>query len=161
MTVKTAGKPPHKAANFINNKEKCMEDTIINGVSLNDLKAKKQAIRKDAVVFVSDAIDKVKVLVGKLAEATTQGEVDELSKSAYGTLDNANVVAGIADIPYLLPYYEEYGGYDSSEILSDVIVESDNELLAFKYSENTYIAKLASLLYSMESESKNWHSSTC
>jgi hypothetical protein len=72
-----------------------MDDIILAGVSINDLKDKKAAIQKEAVAFVSDSIEKVKVLVGTLVEATTQREVEAIAKEAYETLNNANVVAVI------------------------------------------------------------------
>lgn len=138
-----------------------MNDVYVNGVSLDDLKEKKAAIKKDAVVFVSDSIEKVTELVGKLVEATTQSEADIIASAAYELLNNANVVAGLADIAYLLPYYEEYGSYESGDVLSSIIEESDNPLLEHSYRDTTSLANLCSLLERMEGESKSWHSSTC
>lgn len=138
------------------------KDIILAGVSINDLKAKKEAIRQEASKFISDAIEQVTVLVKQIVNTTVPKEIHALAEEAYGILENADVVAGVSGVSFLLPYYEEYGGYGSDEILSAIIEETDNDAVQDVSDERgTGLYKLYNLLGGMEAQSRDWHSSRC
>lgn len=139
-------------------KGKIMEqkDIIINGVSINELKKQREAIRQGAAQVISDNIDLAKTLTQQLVEAKDMTEIDNLAQQAYDALETASVVSGVSGISFYLPFYEEYRDEDE-DILSSVLDENDNELL----SDSQKVQKLSSMFYTMERQSRDWHSSRC
>ena len=134
-------------------------DIIINGVSINELKKQRDSIRQGAAKIISENIDIAKELTKKLVESTDKVEIKSWAKEAYEALDNANVVAGVSGVSFLLPFYEEYGSYESEEIFSSLLEESDNEVLKEVWDDS--VNQLYNLFYNMETQSRDWHSSRC
>lgn len=135
------------------------EDIIINGVSVNELKKQREAIRQGASTIISQNIERAKELTQTLVQSKDKEEIKKLAKEAHEALDNANVVAGVSGVGFFLPFYEEYGSYEGDEIFSNMLEENDNELLAEVWDES--ISQLYTLFYNMESQSRDWHSSRC
>jgi hypothetical protein len=137
-----------------------MEDIIINGVSINDLKAKKAAIQQGASQVISDSIDKGTALVQQLLDNEEGIDQDAVATEALHHLQVAELVSGISGVTYLLPYTEEYGGYDSCDVYSCQLDEADH--IEFSWGDReSPLYKLYLMLENMEVESRNWHSSTC
>lgn len=132
------------------------KDIIINGVSINELKKQRQAIQEGAAQVISDNIDLAKTLTQQLVESKDMTEIDNLATQAYEALETASVVSGVSGVDFYLPFYEEYRDEDE-DILSSVLDENDNELL----SDSEKVQKLSSMFYSMERQSRDWHSSRC
>lgn len=135
------------------------EDIIINGVSVNELKRQRAAIKEGASEIIAQNIDLAQELTQQLVTSDDKEQIKNLAKQAYEALDTANVVAGVSGVTFCLPYYEEYGGYSRSEILSRVLEDNDNELINEVWDEG--VNKLYDLFYDMESQSRDWYSSTC
>lgn len=143
-----------------------MEDIVINGVSINGLKAQKAAIQQGAAKIISDSIDAGSAIVEKLLKAESKGEADTLAAEALHHFEVAEVVAGVSGVTFEIPYYEEYGRYDYNECLSSRIAQEDddvepNKFLDFSYGDGSKLQKLCSLLNNMESDSRGWNSSVC
>jgi hypothetical protein len=137
-----------------------MEDIIINGVSINELKAKKAAIQQGASQVIADSIAKGTELVQKLLDTEEGIDQEAVAKEALEHLEVAEVVSGISGVTFMLPYYEEYGQYDSNEIYSMQLDEAEH--IKFSWEDrNSALYKLYSTLESMESDARAWHSSTC
>ena len=137
------------------------KDIIINGVSVNELKKQRNAIRQGASVIISQNIEIAKSLTKKLVESENKEEIKRLAKEAYEALDTANVVSGVSGVSFLIPFYEEYGNYDEDEIFSRVLEkeENDNELISEVWDDA--IGDLYELFSEMENQSRDWHSSRC
>lgn len=138
-----------------------MEDIIINGVSINDLKAKKAAIQQGASQIISDSINKAGALVQALVE-TDDGSIDQnaVAAEAVEHLQVAELVSGISGVTYMLPYTEEYGGYDRSDVYSCQLDEAEHIQFSWR-DKGSPLYQLYSLLEDMESTACAWHSSTC
>lgn len=136
-----------------------MEDIIINGVSINDLKEKRKQIQPGSAELISNNIDKVKQLVSQIIEAESWEQVEELSKQAYELLDTAKIVSDISGVAFDLPYYEEYGRYDYNETLSGMLEDGDNENVDVY--DGGYLGELFDLLGGMEIQCRDWYSSRC
>jgi single-stranded DNA-specific DHH superfamily exonuclease len=144
-----------------------MEDIILNGVSINELKAVKQKIQKDANAFVSDNIEAAQALVREIVKAFEESDDNvnfdyhAMAHKAVEKLENARLVAGVADVQYVLPYSEEYGGYDSGEIISNRVEDMLSELDISYNSDFDPLSRLYAIAESMESDSRAWNSSSC
>lgn len=135
------------------------KDIIINGVSINELKKQRNAIRQGAAKLIAENIELATKLTQKLVESKDKEEIKVLAKEAYEALDNANVISGVSGIDFCIPFYEEDGNYESEDILSTVLEDSDNEVLNEMWQNG--VSALSSLFYSMERQSRDWHSSRC
>lgn len=135
------------------------EDIIINGVSVNELKRQRSAIRQGASTIISQNIELAKTLTQSLIASEDKEEIKKLAKEAYEALDTANVVSGVSGVDFFLPFYEEYGNYDGSEIFSNMLEDSDNELISEVWDQA--VGDLYELFSDMESQSRDWHSSRC
>jgi len=135
------------------------EDIIINGVSINELKKQRAAIREGASTIISQSINLATSLTKTLVESEDKEEIKKLAKEAYEALDTAQVVSGVSGVTFFLPFYEEYGSYDGSEIFSHMLEGSENEVLSEVWEEA--VSDLYELFYDMESQSRDWHSSRC
>jgi hypothetical protein len=139
-----------------------MEDIIIAGYSINALKAQKAAIREGASKVIAESIEAANKLTEQLLESEDVEEINALAQQAVDLLETAEVVAGVSGVSFFLPFYEEYGQYDSHDIFSKKLEGSDNEALqASWYDFNNVLGKLYSQYERMESDSRGWYSSTC
>ena len=139
-----------------------MNDIIIDGISVNELRKTKLALQKGASKFIAESIEQVKSIVkDRLVVATNYDEAEVAAQEALGILENAQLVAGVSGVSFYLPYYEEYGGDYEYDILSKVIENADEDEIGSYYGGGGALSKLYSLLEDMESETRNWHSSSC
>ena len=72
-----------------------------------------------------------------------------------------NIVAGVCGVVFTLPYYEEYGAYESEDVMSHQLENTDNEFVSFSWRDKSVFCNLQNTLESMESDARGWHSSTC
>jgi hypothetical protein len=134
------------------------KDIIINGVSVNELKKQRAAIREGAAKLIAENIETAKSLTRKIIESEDKQEIEQLAKEAYEALDTANVLSGASGVNFYLPFYEEYR--DEDEIFSHMLEGSENELLDEAVWDGA-LGDLYSLFEDMESQSRDWHSSRC
>lgn len=147
-----------------------MEDIIIDGVNLNDLKVKydalaaeqaalRNSIRKGASKFISDTLEQGKELVQSLINAEDEEEinVEEVSKKAYDLMSTVKFVSDVAGIAYTIPYYDRQSDYypDGDSYTSQL------EDCAIGESESESFGKLWGLLEDMESDVSDWNTSYC
>lgn len=138
-----------------------MSEIIIGGVSIHTLKAQRDAMRKDAVKFVSDNIDGAKALIEELLELTVEeyDKVDSLASQANELLEAAKLVSDVTGVTYFLPYSEEWG--DNGDVFTRRLEEADEGALSKDWDEYPQLVSLFSTLENMESESSDWHTSRC
>lgn len=132
------------------------QDIVINGVSVNELKKQRAAIREGASKIISENIDLAKTLTQQLVESEDPKVIERLAQEAYTALDTANVVSGVSGVSFYLPFYEEYR---DEETYSSMLEESENELVSENW--DGAVSKLYNLYEEMESQSRDWHSSRC
>lgn len=147
-----------------------MEDIIIDGVNLNELKVKYDAlaaeqavmrgnIRKGASKFISDAIESAKISLNLIvnAEDTEEINIEEVSQNALSLLENAKFVSDVSGVSYYLPYYDRQADYhpDGSPYTSQI------EDSVFGDYDNKTLNSLWSLLEDMESDVSDWNTSYC
>lgn len=143
-----------------------MEDIVIAGISINQLKEQKKAIQQGAAKVIADAIEQGTATVEKLLQAESKEEADTLAAEALALFETAEVVAGVSGVTFEIPYYEEYGRYEYNECLSTRLAQEDddqepNPYIDFRYGDGSKLQKLCSLLGNMESDSRGWNSSVC
>ena len=138
-----------------------MNDIIIDGVSINELRKAKDALLQGANKFIAESIAKAQEIVKeRLVVAASYGEAEAAAQEALTLLENAQLVSGTSGVVFYLPFYEEYGQYDSNDILSQIIENADHDVIG-KYYGGSTLSKLHSLLEDMESTARDWHSSRC
>lgn len=138
-----------------------MEDIILNGVSINELKKQKSLIQKDAAKFIADAQEKVEALAKSLKEAVeVEGEdqdidlINSICKEAIEVLQNIDLVSGISGVQYYLEY-NDYNGYHDPDGPVITSLLEDNGI------ESDISNKLYFLAEGMEAEVRDWNTSTC
>lgn len=132
------------------------QDIVINGVSVNELKKQRVAIREGASQIISENINIAKTLTQQLVESEDPKVVERLAQEAYTALDTANVVSGVSGVTFYLPFYEEYR---DEETFSSMLEETENEVVSANW--DGAVSKLYNLFEEMESQSRDWHSSRC
>jgi ferritin-like metal-binding protein YciE len=143
------------------------KDIIINGVSIEELKKQRKAIQQGASKIISDSIEAATKLVGEIMESESKDQALTLAQEALEHLETAEVVSGVSGVTFFLPFYEEYGRYDNTEILSSILEqehldeEEVNENVDFSWQDKNSLYALCEKLQSMESDSRAWHSSMC
>jgi hypothetical protein len=148
-----------------------MQEIIIDGVNLNEMKAKHDAlqaemadarskVRQGAAMFVADNIQQGKKLMDEmLDEEEDQDKVNNLADKAFELLSSASFVSDVAGVPFDLPYYNSQSGYyPNGTPYSNRFDDNENGLTEYK---NLSIRKLWSLVESMESEVQDWNTSYC
>lgn len=143
-----------------------MKDILINGISINALKEQRKAIQQGASKIISDSIEQGTEVVKELMKAESPEQAEELAAKALELFETAEVVSGVSGVTFEIPYYEEYGsefeGVMSYALQQEDMAEDDyNVNLEYRYDDGSKLAKLVSLLESMESDSEGWHSSRC
>jgi len=139
-----------------------MDDVIIEGISINELKATKAKIQQGANKVISDSIEQATKVFHEMMEAESYDEAEKLAQQAYDLLETANVVSGVSGVKFSLPYYEEYGQYESDEVMSHILENNEeNENVESDWQNKNNIYRLQSLLENMESQACNWYSSKC
>ena len=142
------------------------EEIVLGGIKLSELASMKAAMLKDSVKFVADSIEKATLnLIKILKIAEDYGDSEEFcdmesAKSAISILaeetnellKNVSLVSDVTGVTYYLPYYEEYS--DDSTFSSQL-----ESLYGEFFTES--VRALYATLETMESNSRDWHSSTC
>lgn len=150
-----------------------MEEIIIGGYKLEELKKVQAAVKKDASEIISEAIDKATNALDEILsmEGDVSGEdldpeyegyaealatvtearakVAELSTVAEEALKLAKLVSDISGVEYYLPYSCDYSrdGYYYKLESSEICEEISDELMG--------------TLEDMEWESRQWNQSNC
>jgi hypothetical protein len=133
------------------------KDIVINGISVNALREQRAAIREGASKLISENVELAQILTQKLVEVETKEELENLAVEAYEALSIANVLSDTSGVSYYLPYYEDYGD-ENDKICSHLLENSSNEVLTTNFDT---VRELCRLFYDMESQSREWHASTC
>ena len=151
-----------------------MQEIIIDGVNLNEMKAKhdalqaemnsaKSKIRQGASKFIAENIQAGKKIMDEMLEEDrdepfTYEQIDNMAQQAYDLLSSSYFVSQVADIAFDLPYYDRQSGYcPYGETYSSRIDDTDNELIT----DSETVTKLYSLLENMESDVSDWNTSYC
>jgi methyl-accepting chemotaxis protein len=144
-----------------------MENIIIAGRTLEELKQIQKEVRKDANKYIAQFIEAGESAVKEILELVeVDDERDEeaegvedvsekvtaLAAVAEKNLAQAKLISDISGVSYYLPFSEEWSndGYYCQ-------LEQRYEGLP----DNKAVDALFSIIDSMESESRNWHSSRC
>lgn len=147
-----------------------MEDIIINGVNLAELKVKydalaaeqaamRKSIQSGASKFIAENIEQAKTHIQAVLDAETAEEVDNNSKLAFDTLKTVKFVSDVSGVSYRLPYYDRQGEYcPYGDTFTTQLDESENELVDF---DQGTVSALYGLLETMESEVSEWNTSYC
>lgn len=146
-----------------------MTDIVLNGVSITELKKQKAAIQKDASAFIARGIKDATALLESILESVDDADaeldkdgIEAAAAQAVEILENVDLVSGVSDVEFYLPFYAEYSDdrpfssrLEDSERLDEVL-------------EGTYLGRdegplgrLYGVLDSMESKSKLWNTSYC
>lgn len=144
-----------------------MEDIIIGGYTLEELKKVQAGVKKDASKIIADAIkageEAVKEIINLSNEDNFEDEdekpseeiatkINELAVIAENELAKAKLVSDISGVSYYLPFRED--GYGDSYYY-------DLECNYRHLPDNGAVDALMSILEDMEYDSCNWHSSRC
>jgi hypothetical protein len=145
-----------------------MQEIIIDGVNLNELKAKHDALQKEmsdacgkirqgASKFIAENISAARKVLDEMLELDSEEDVDKidnLAQNAHDILSATSFVSDVSGVPFEIPYYDRQAEYypDStpySNQLEDAGFDTDRT------------NKLYFLLESMESEVSDWNASYC
>lgn len=137
-----------------------MSDIVLNGVNINELKKQKQAIQKDASLFISSGVKQVRELIEYIVENPQAEDVDAKAEAATEVLENIKVVSGVSGVEYMLPYSNEYGDYYDEKPFYDQLEEVE-ELDSGSYKNKTPVYDLMNLLEDMQYNVKQWNTSNC
>lgn len=146
-----------------------MSDIILNGVSITELKKQKALIQKDASAFIARGINDATALLESILNAVDDEDseldresIEAAAAQAVEILENVDVVAGVSDVSYYLPFYAEYsddrpysGRLEDSDRLEEIL---DGEYL---WRDAGPLGRLYGVLGGMESNSKLWNTSYC
>jgi hypothetical protein len=149
-----------------------MQEIVIAGYSLEELKKIQNNVRKDANKHISDNIEAGTKLVKEmvaLAEETdfdveedgedfaavqeVRAKISGMAEQADSHFDTARTVAQISGVSFYIPFNEDWA---SGNALTDALEDAN---LRYDFSEA--LEGLADTLEDMEYASKNWHSSRC
>lgn len=135
------------------------KDIIINGVSFNKHEEDRKKMRQGASQLISDNMEVAKSLTKSVIESKDGQEIEDLAKKAYEALSLASKLSDVCGISFFLPFYEEYGQYETKDIFSSMLENSDNGVLNANFDGS--VNDLCNLFGDMEAQSRDWNSSTC
>lgn len=139
-----------------------MQDIILNGVSITELKKQKELIQKDAAKFISDSTERVKEIVSSIVEEDDSEVAETLAAEAIEILDNIGVVSGVSDVEYYFDYRDEYARCDSEDILSKKLDELfEGKDMSWEDMRKLKVYSLQGHLEEMESTVRAWCASNC
>ena len=149
-----------------------MEQIIIDGVNLSELKLKydalaaeqaamRSSIRQGASKFIADAIKDAKVFLEKIVNADEDDEekldLEAVSAQALVLLENAKFVSDVSGVSYMLPYYDRQSEYSPDG--TPYTHQFDDGI--FGYKDSPSFSTLWGLLEDMEGEVAEWNASYC
>lgn len=143
-----------------------MTAITLGGYTIDELKAIRVAVAKDAQAFVAEELARAKGLFEKLRpmleEIEEYGgkaseETQAIAKEANEAFAAVDLVASLGGVTYFVDYYEEYNDLDPASY------HLDNAGYGYCYrkSERTALHDLYDTISGMEAQSQAWHSSTC
>lgn len=129
-----------------------MEDIILGGVSVQLLKAQREAMKRDAVKFISDGIQKATENLEEILqdEHERPADADLIAKETADLLENIQLVSSVTGVKYCLPWDHEYDSPYSGQLECNLDWDQYPELQG-----------LFDILESMEGECKEWYNSNC
>ena len=132
-----------------------MNEIILNGVSISELKRQQALILKDAAKFIADNMVVAQKLMQEVLDADTAEIAAEKAKEATEILKNISIVSDVSSCKFYLPYNTEY---DSENVFSVKMTNMMEEDIAFDIPE---LSALYETLESMEGDSSFWHAFNC
>lgn len=138
-----------------------MEDIVINGINLNDLKNQINSIRQESSRLISENIQTAQELTKQLVKSENKEEIEVLAKQAYTALSKANFISGVSGVEFNMPYNSSYNGEYDDDTLSAMLEDTENEVLRPLVRENNDLRQLLDLSYSMEYQTQAWNASFC
>lgn len=148
-----------------------MEQIIIDGVNLTDLKVKydalakeqaemRQSIRQGSSKFLADKSNEVDALILQLKDVETEEEGVEVANKIIPLLKTISFVSDVSGVSYEIPYYSRQGEYcPNGDPITRIIEDGDNEVLSD--SDHEVFTELYRIAESMESDVNEWNSSYC
>lgn len=89
-----------------------MNDIVLNGVSISELKRMKVLIHEDAAKFIAAGIRDAGTLMECIINADAEQPFEELEAAAAQAADilhNVNTVSDVSGVTFQLPCYGNYG----------------------------------------------------
>lgn len=138
----------------------------LGGYDLETLKGIKAAVQQDAAKFVSQELERARELFDQIVEKVDSEEVDidsidgyreleAIAEQATEAFDNVHLIASLGEVTYYLDYHTEWGYSDEQPLTSRL-----EDIISWHKMDDGFKA-LHQTLEDMESQSRNWHQSTC
>lgn len=152
-----------------------MENIVIDGVDLSELKVKydalaaeqavmRQSIRKGSSKFISDNVQETLKLFEQLKEAETKDDAKVIAQQMYDLLSAVEFVSTVSGVSYTIPYYDRQSEYyPVGTPISSLLDVCDNDpIYGYDYEDqDNPLGKLYSLAESMENDVAEWNTSYC
>lgn len=147
-----------------------MEQIIIDGINLTDLKAEydalaakqatmRQSIRQGSSKFLSDKSDEVSTLASRLADVETEEEGVEIAKQLIPLLKVISFVSDVSGVAYTIPYYHRQGEYyPDGKSITSIVEDGDNDNVEYVHE---VFSELYHVAERMESDVCEWNTSYC
>lgn len=141
-----------------------MNEIIIGGYTLDELKVIQSKVKKDANKIIADAIASGTAYVEQILAIERDEDAEEYSAEQYAEmqtlagkaqeqLEIAKIVSGLSDVKY---YLEFSNSYDTN---SDTLTYQLSDKFEDDYPD--VVDELYGLLEDMEGDSYMWHNSNC
>ncbi len=144
-----------------------MSDIIIDGVNLNDLKTRydalaieqvemRKSIAKGSAKFIADAVSEATNLIDEfIDDETVDGK--EQAVAATKLLKDARFVSMVSGVQYYLPYYNSQGGYHPDGTPYSEQIDEDG---TDRFDDDVF-TQLYGVLEDMEGSVAEWNTSYC
>lgn len=138
-------------------------EILLNGCTIDELKATKAAVQKDAAAYIATATEQLKQLVQDIVdseEGVASEGVEAMADKALELADNIQLVHSVTGVLFDIGYRSEYdsSGDVLSEKLDNLFEESG---LSYDQRRNLAVWTLSGTLEDMEGEVADWNSSSC
>jgi hypothetical protein len=149
-----------------------MEQIIIDGVDLSELKIKydklakeqaemRQSIRQGSSKFIADNMKQALAHVEEMKEAEELEVAEAAAVKATTLLKTVKFVSDVSGVSYYMPYYNSQAEYNpDGETITDILEDGDYELLSDNY-KNEALSELYSIAEDMQSDVAEWNTSYC
>ena len=129
-------------------------DIILGGINLQTVCDMKTSMKKDAVKFVAEGVERVGNLIAEIKDSSDPHEIDSKASLALEILKNVELVSNVTGSLYTVPWDSEGDGTWSSEIEGKQY--SDGNTF-----DSPFLGKLYNQLDNMEYDARKWYASTC
>ena len=148
-----------------------MEQIIIDGINLSDLKVKydalakeqadmRQSICKGSSKFIADTVKQALDHVQEMKDAEELSVAEDHAAQATGLLKTVKFVSDVSGVSYSIPYYDRQGEYcPEGEPITTFFEDSDYVMYGANASKD--LCALYNLAGEMESEVNEWNASYC